>query len=96
MVVTGIIIYYLVSMALEEAKQAEIRRIKSYAKLQEVHTRLAESEQELRERLQSLEESQQKYRLVSEAANDGIWEQIGENLSFSDCWYEITGYGPGR
>lgn len=94
--ITGIIIYLLTSAALEEARQAEIRRIRSYTELENVYARLAESEHELRKRLQSLEESQKKYRLVSEATNDGIWEQTGDQVSFSDRWYAITGYEPGE
>ena len=37
-------------------------------------------------------ESERRYRLITEAANDAIWEEQNNHRKFSARWYEITGY----
>lgn len=44
------------------------------------------------ERPKQLSESEERYRLILEATNDGIWDEQGEKRYFSDRWLEITGY----
>lgn len=39
-----------------------------------------------------LDNSEEKYRLLSQTTNDAIWMIIGDERYFSDRWFEITGY----
>jgi diguanylate cyclase (GGDEF)-like protein/PAS domain S-box-containing protein len=37
-------------------------------------------------------DNEERYRLISESTNDGIWEEVDNNRFFSDRWFEKTGY----
>lgn len=104
--VTAYIIFYLVSSHLKRIKSTEEMLMESYKQLSAAHEELesayeeiAASEEELKQQFDQLMESQQmlleseeRYRLISEAANDAIWEEKNEERHFSDRWFEITGY----
>lgn len=103
---TGIIIFSLIFSAMRKIKADEQKMMKNYNKLTTTHRALeiaheeiAASEEELRQQFDSLMESQNqlaeseaRYRLISEASNDGIWDEQDEKTYFSDRWLEITGY----
>ncbi len=104
--VSGLLIYVLVYSALKRAKDTETELIKSYQDLSSAHEeiasaygQLAASEELLRQQYEEtiknqqwLMESEARYRLISEATNDAIWEEKNAGRIFSDRWYEITGY----
>ncbi len=104
--VTGAGIYILVYLALRKIKETESELINSYQDLafandeiEGAYGQLAASEEMLRKqydetvkRQKQLIESETRYRLICEAANDGIWEEKNGEMFFSDRWYEITGY----
>lgn len=104
--VTGLLVYLLVYSAFRRIKTAENNLYISYQDLSEANEELeaayeqvAVSQNELQlqyeklvENQKRLEESEELYRLISEAANDAIWEVKDGERVFSDRWFEITGY----
>lgn len=71
----------------------------AHEELEAFHEELMASEEELRQQYdslivsqQQLLESEERYRLVSEATNDGIWDEQQSVRYFSERWFEITGY----
>ena len=104
--VTGIIIFFLVHLPLSRLTRTEKDLVKSYEYLVEsnkslslAYGQLAASGEQIKQQYEQIVENQEKlkdseelYRLISEAANDAIWQEIDGKVFFSDRWYEITGY----
>lgn len=97
--VTGLLVFSMVYLALRIIKEDKQRIFEGYQELEEAHEELTASEEELREQFDVLMESQkhlleseERYRLISEATNDGIWDEQEDIRYFSDRWFEITGY----
>lgn len=104
--VTGVLIFTLVYAALKRTKETEDKLIKSYQhltqtneELEAAYGQLAASDEILRQQYEQIVENQQKlieseerYRLISEATNDAIWEEENGTRNFSDRWFELTGY----
>jgi len=105
-VVTGVVIHVLVYSSLKRVKDTESELINSYKDLSSANDeivsaygQLAASEELLRQQYEEIIKSQKqlmkseaRYRLISEATNDAIWEEKNNITFFSDRWYEITGY----
>lgn len=103
---TGAIIWALVYSALRRIHSGELRIVQgyeelavTYEELEAAHEELTAAEEELRqqydtlmENQKQLTESEERYRLISEATNDGIWDEQEDQRYFSDRWFEITGY----
>lgn len=104
--VTGLIILSLIYSPLKKIKADEQRMMESYQELtatyeelEAAHEEITASEEELRQQFDSLMESQkqlaeseERHRLISEATNDGIWDEQDDQRYFSDRWLDITGY----
>ena len=105
-IASGIIIFGLVYSALRRVNQDEIKLDSSfrqltatYEELEATYEELTAQEEELRQQYETLMENQmllmdseQRYRMISEASNDGIWDERDGIRRFSDRWLEITGY----
>lgn len=74
------------------------------ARIEEANRRLQASDAELRRQNEALvgqklqlERSEERYRLVSEATRDAVWDwdAVGDKLIISDRVREITGWTPG-
>lgn len=104
--VTGILIYLLIASSFRKQKRTETELIASYGSLSETNKKLevayrqlADSQKEMRQQYEQslidqnrIKESEERYKLISEATNDAIWQEINGIRIFSDRWYEITGY----
>ncbi len=104
--ITAALIFYLVSKSLKQLRQTQCelnQTCKAYfdsnTKLQETNCQLEEYQAELEEQYQQtlynqnrLQESEELYRLISEATNDAIWWEKNGVRYFSDRWFQITGY----
>ncbi len=104
--ITGVIIYLLINNSLRQLNlaQEELNHtcnafFIANEKLQETNIQLEEKQAELEEQYQQtllnekkLLESQELYRLISEGTNEAIWWERDGRRSFSERWYEITGY----
>ena len=104
--ITGVLIYFLINKSLKQLNlaQAELNQtcnafFVANEKLQDTNLELEEKQAELEEQYQQillnekkLLESQELYRLISEGTNDAIWWERDGKRSFSERWYEITGY----
>lgn len=104
--VTGVLIYILIHSSLERLNNAENSLVHSYQKLsitnkelelayEKLTTSQVELEQQFEQTLKNqkqLQESEERYRLIIEATNDAIWEEVNGIRHFSDRWYDITGY----
>lgn len=105
-IITGILVYFLISKSIKAIKKAEQELKQGYdafseanIKLEAANQRLAESQKELEEQYRQtlinqkkIQESEERYRLISEATNDALWQEVNGVSIFSDRWYEITGY----
>lgn len=103
---TGILIYWLINTSLGKLKSTERKLLESVdnyseanQKLEAVNTQLGVSQRELESQYQQMlmdqqqiQRSEERYRLISEASNDAIWQEVNGIRHFSDRWYEITGY----
>lgn len=105
-VATGMFVYYLVYTELKRTKYVEDELIESnknltqanmeleatYGQLSASEDTLRQQYEQLIENQQKLKESEERYRLISDATNDAVWEEKNFKRSFSDRWYEVTGY----
>ena len=103
---SGAVIFGLVYYALKRVNNDEVKIDSSYRQLSATHEELEATyeeltaqEEELRQQYETLMENQQllidseeRYRLISEAGNDGIWDERDGIRYFSDRWLQITGY----
>lgn len=104
--ITGLVIFALVYTSLRRIHYDGLKIIQgyeeitaTYEELEAAHEELTATEEEIRQQYDTLIESQkqlssseERYRLISEATNDGIWDEQDDKRYFSDRWYEITGY----
>lgn len=104
--VSGAVIFGLVFSALRRIHGDQTRILQgyeelavTYEELEAAHEEQTSAEEELRQQFDTLQESQrqlaeseERYRLISEAAIDGIWDEQKDKRYFSDRWFEITGY----
>lgn len=104
--VTGIILYFLISNSINKLKKTELEMKQSCQAFSAANLQLELTNKELeisryeleRQYTQTLinqkkiQESEAHYRLISEATNDAIWKEVNGVRSFSDRWYQITGY----
>ncbi len=95
MMILFIIILY---MNIIKRKKAERDLLYSHKELNSLYEELAASEEELRMQNQLLEESrneiqqsEERYKLVFEASNEGLWEldMATNEMFFSEAWYNI-------
>lgn len=107
-VLTGMLIYTLIYYTLKRIKSAEDKLLLSYQKLTDTHHELetaykeiAVSQAELRQKYEEalenqgrLKASEERYRLITEASNDGIWDWDVRNDKkyYSERWYDVLGY----
>ncbi len=105
-IISGILIYFLINKSILQIKKTEAELKQSCndfsdanIKLETANRQLAESQKELKEQYRQIlidqkkiQESEERYRFVSEAANDAIWQEVNGVSIFSDRWYQITGY----
>lgn len=91
-------VFELIGFGITDRVNYEIQLIEKHEELSAVYEQLAASEQELKNQLdelieqrQKLLEKDQRYNLVVEASNIGIWEWDVESDTYfySDKWYEI-------
>lgn len=94
----SIFIYELMGVDISERVNSEIELFSKHEELSAVYEELAASEEELKDQLDELirqkillQEKDERYNLVVEASNLGIWEWDGESNSYfySDKWYKI-------
>lgn len=105
-IATGGLLFGLVYSPLRRIKKDSHKILESYIELSDTydrleaaHEELTASEEELRQQFDTLSdnqkllaESEERYRLISEAANDAIWDEWENNIYYSERWFEITGY----
>ncbi len=105
-VISGLLIYFLINKSINQIKETEADLKQSCndfsdanIKLEKANRQLAESQKELEEQYQQIlidqkkiQESEERYRFISEATNDAIWQEVNGVTTFSDRWYQITGY----
>ena len=104
--VTGFMIYLLIYLNLKKIKDTQGQLIKSCQdvslanqEIEAAYGQLTASEELLRQKYEEmienqrlLKQSEARYRFISEATNDAIWEEKDNKFFFSNRWYEITGY----
>ncbi len=90
--ITGTLLYILVLKSIEKIGFVSRLLLDNYEELSSVYEELTASEQELARQIELLKESEEKYRLVSEATNDAIWDEKRGKRYFTERWFEITGY----
>lgn len=104
--VSASLIFILIFSYLKRIIKTEQKLLESYRELSSAHEELetvyeevTASEEELRQQYDQLienqrllMESEERYRLISEASNDGIWDEKNGERFFSDRWFEIMGY----
>lgn len=91
-------VYELMGVDITERVNSEIELFSKHEELSAVYEELAASEEELKDQLDELirqkimlQEKDERYNLVVEASNLGIWEWDGvtNGYFYSDKWYEI-------
>ena len=83
--ITGILLFTLIRKAFKRIYSTQRALLANYEEL-------AITDQALQEKVEKLTESEERYRLVSEGTNDGIWDEKYGERYFSERWYEMTGY----
>lgn len=93
-------VYELMGIDITDRVNSEIELYEKHEELTAVYEELAASEEELRDQLDELikqkimlQEKDERYNLVVEASNIGIWEwdRVSGSSFYSDRWYEIFG-----
>ncbi|OPX45509.1 cyclic di-GMP phosphodiesterase Gmr [Ruminiclostridium hungatei] len=104
--ITGVILYFLINNSVNQLKETELELKRSCKAFSDANMQLELTNRELEDSRSELEgqynqtlinqkkiqESEAHYRLISEATNDAIWKEVNGVRSFSDRWYQITGY----
>ncbi|MFT4104357.1 MAG: EAL domain-containing protein [Lacrimispora sp.] len=91
-VITAIMLYFLIKSSFLKIQSINIELLNYYKEMRDFHEKLTASEQKLQKQIEMLKESEERYRLISETANDGIWDEKRGERNFSERWFEITGY----
>lgn len=91
-VATGIVLFFIMLFPLKKINSISQTLSNNYHELSATYEELHASEEELEAQLQNLAQSEERYRLVSEATNDAIWDERYGVRYFSERWYKITGY----
>jgi PAS domain-containing protein len=95
--------FELMGIDITERVIAEKELLASHDELTSLYEELAASEQELRENYHELalneeqiRKNEQRYSLVVETANIGIWDWdiVNNKRFYSEKWYEIFGFDP--
>lgn len=89
---TGVLIFFLILRPLKKVYSISKTLVSNYEELTATYEELHASEQELQTQVEKLAQSEERYRLVSEATNDAIWDEKNGIRYFSERWYNITGY----
>jgi len=93
-------VYELMGIDITDRVNSENELYQKHEELTAVYEELAASEEELRDQLDELikqkimlQEKDERYNLVVEASNIGIWEwdRVSGTSFYSDRWYEIFG-----
>lgn len=79
------LVYLLIRSSLTKMKAFNQKLVQSY-------NELASWQDKLQDQLELLTESEERYRLITQASNDGIWIVEKGEKRYSDSWYEMTGY----
>ena len=68
--------------------------VENWAQAQELQSLNANLELQVTERTKELKESEERYRLVVQASNEGIWDWdlMTDNVYYSHRWKEMLGY----
>lgn len=90
--VTAFLLYYLIRVSFSRIQAISEELLIKYNELAMVYQELEASQQNLQNQMKMLKESEERYRLISESTNDGIWDENHGERNFSERWYEITGY----
>lgn len=90
--VTAILLHYLIMISFSRIQTISEELLRKYKELTAVYQELEASQQNLQDQMKRLKESEERYRLISESTNDGIWDEHYGKRNFSERWYEITGY----
>lgn len=77
-----------------DKKQYEIELMDSYRAIAATKEELVQQYDQLSEKEGKLRKSRERYRLITEAAHDGIWETdvVNNQYYYSARWYEQLGY----
>lgn len=79
-----------------ETKEYEVKLQNSYQELEATYEELTALQDELKEQFDKLSRSEERYRLITEATNDGIWEfdyRTRERF-ISHRWWELLRIDP--
>ncbi|WP_334074333.1 EAL domain-containing protein [Paenibacillus sp. A14] len=94
-------VFIVAGMDIQERKIFEYKLQNSYEELEAIYEQLAASQEELRysydqllENQRMLRRNEERYRLVTEASNGGIWEidLVRKRRYYSPRWFELLGY----
>ncbi|MGF7060181.1 bifunctional diguanylate cyclase/phosphodiesterase [Brassicibacter mesophilus] len=99
--ITSLILYYLVRNRMDDIKKVTFKLYDSYENLSATHEELIAIEEELRAQYSELQDSQkayaeseERYKLAVDGANDGIWDwHLGsDKMYFSHKWKRMLGF----
>lgn len=94
-------VFVLAGMDIQERKESEIKLQSSYQELEATYEELTAAQEELADNYKQLLDNQEllagneeRYRLVIEASNGGIWEidLIHNKNYYSPRWFQLLGY----
>lgn len=94
-------VFVLAGMDIQERKESEMKLQSSYQELEATYEELTAAQDELADNYKKLLENQEmlarneeRYRLVTEASNGGIWEidLIHNQNYYSSRWFQLLGY----
>jgi PAS domain S-box/diguanylate cyclase (GGDEF) domain len=100
--ITTFILYIKMKQSLISIRTSEEKLLSSYMELEAAHEELTALEEELKQQFDELQESQrileeteERYRLAVEGANDGIWDWdiLNGGMFFFQRTKEILGFG---
>lgn len=94
-------VFVLAGMDIQERKESEIKLQNSYQELEATYEELTAAQEELADNYKKMLDNQEllarneeRYRLVTEASNGGIWEidLIHNKNYYSPRWFQLLGY----
>jgi diguanylate cyclase (GGDEF)-like protein/PAS domain S-box-containing protein len=98
---SSLILYFLINEYAKRSKVWSSKLKENYEEIQATYGQLIAAEEELRaqydelhEKQEIIEKSEERYKLALEGANDAIWEidLITKKVFYSDKFIDITGY----